>query len=219
MIRIKDCLILLFIIMPVSAFSQEIRFSAVFDPQVTWMRSENQMVENAGVRGGIDIGFEMDYFFSPHYAFSTGLSLNNTGGKLKFEEPAGIRFEEYTVDLEPGNIVIYRLQYLNIPLGMKFTTREIGYITAFIKLGTTAHINTRSFADISAHGIENEKLGSEINSFTYSYHFGAGVHYSLGGRTALIGGIEYKHRFVDIIDNADYMATLHSFALRLGILF
>jgi opacity protein-like surface antigen len=212
--------IIMSVFLPLLSTAQEIRFSAFADPQITWMSVDNGLAESAGIRAGFDIGFEMDYFFSQNYAFSSGLSINNLGGKLKFNEPVAVQFSDFTVDaVSPGDVVIYRLQYLNLPLGMKFTTREIGFTTFFVKLGTTAHFTTRSNADISALDIQRENLEDEIEPFTFSYHFGAGVHYSLGGRTALTGGIEYKHRFVDITTTPDFNANLHSLAIRLGILF
>jgi hypothetical protein len=221
MISIKYFTSLILIILPLLSHSQGIRFSAFADPQITWMKPENQIAESAGIRIGIDAGFELDYFFNPNYAFSSGLSINSTGGKLKFSEPVPIQFVDLSDPgiVAPGDVVIYRIQYLNLPLGMKFTTREIGYSTYYVKLGTTAHFKTRSHADITSLGIDNGNLDNEINSFTYSYHFGAGVNYSLGGRTALTGGIEYKHRFVDVTTNTNFKTSLNSFALRLGVLF
>jgi hypothetical protein len=207
--------------MPFVSAAQNFRFSVFTDPQVTWISTDNGIAEGAGIRAGLDAGFEMDYFFNENYAFSTGMSINNLGGKLRFHQPVQIRFQDtdMTGTVDPGDIVIYRLQYLNIPLGMKFTTRQIGYSTYYAKLGSTGHINTRSRANISALGIEGANLDGEIRSVVFSYHFGAGVHYSLGGRTALIGGIEYKNRFVDITTNNAFRTNLHSFALRLGVLF
>jgi hypothetical protein len=206
---------------PLISAAQDFRFSVFTDPQVTWISTDNGMAESAGIRAGLDAGFEMDYFFNENYAFSTGLSINNLGGKLRFHQPVQFRFREPEMNgtVGPGDIVVYRLQYLNIPLGMKFTTRQIGFSTYYAKLGSTGHINTGSRANISALDIDGGNLEGEIRSVTFSYHFGAGVHYSLGGRTALIGGIEYKNRFVDITTNNAFRTNLQSFALRMGVLF
>ena len=208
-------------LLPLLTSAQNFRFIAFADPQVTWIIPDNGIAENAGIRGGIDAGFDMDYFFSENYAFSTGLSINNLGGKLKFTEPVPFQFQG-SADPElinPGDVIIFRLQYLNVPLGLKFTTREIGYSTYYVKLGTTGHISTRSHADISSLDIEKGNLENEIGNVTFSYHFGAGIHYSLGGTTALTGGIEYKNRFVDITTNTSFRTNLHSLGLRLGVLF
>ena len=35
----------------------------------------------------------------------------------------------------PGNPVVYKIQYLSIPLGLKLQTNQIGYLTFFTDLG------------------------------------------------------------------------------------
>ena len=217
----KTKLLLTLILLTISFFSsaQGIRFIVFADPQVSWLKPEVRQVENAGIRGSINAGFELDNFFSSNYAFSTGLSLSNIGGKLKFNEAFTVRFEDSEEVLDPGNIIIYRLQYVNLPLGLKFTTREIGYTTIFAKLGVGGHFNIKSNANISALGINDESLLDEIQLFNMSYHFGLGIQYSLGGQTAVVSGIEYRHRFLDIASNNQYKALLNSLSLRIGILF
>ena len=217
----KTKLLLSLILLTFYYFSsaQGIRFIVFADPQISWLKPEVRQVENAGIRGSINAGFEMDNFFSSNYAFSTGLSLSTIGGKLKFNEPLTVRFEDSDEVLDPGNIVIYKLQYLNLPIGLKFTTREIGYTTIFAKLGAGGHLNIKSNAAISALGIHDESLLDEIHIFNMSYHFGLGIQYSLGGQTAIVSGIEYRHRFLDIASNNQYKALLNSVSLRIGILF
>lgn len=212
-------LIVAFTLIPFLSYAQGIRFTVFADPQVAWLKPETRNIENTGVRAGFDIGFEMDNYFHDNYAFSTGLSINNTGGKLRFSEPVAFEFKNFKDTISPGNIVIYRLQYLNLPLGMKFTTREIGYTTIFVKLGMGAHINIKSHADIRPVGINNGSLRNEINLFNLSYHIGSGIQYSLGGQTSVIAGFEFRHRFVDIAENDSYNALLNSVSLRLGVLF
>jgi opacity protein-like surface antigen len=210
---------LLLLLIPVSGLSQDFRFIVFTDPHLSWLKPEMRIIENAGIRGGFNVGFEMDNFFSENYAISTGLSIIGTGGKLKFNEPVTINFEGFSESVNPGDIVNYKLQYLNIPLGLKFTTREIGYSTIYAKLGVSGHFNIRASADISSLGIEEESLKEEIEFFNLSYHIGAGVQYSLGGQTAVVVGLEYNHRFIDIASSPDYKALLNTISLKLGILF
>ncbi len=199
--------------------AQGVRFSVFADPQIAWLSPETRNADFAGVRGGIDAGFEMDNFFSSNYAFSTGLSINTTGGKLKFNEPVPFRFKGSTDTIAPGQVVTYRLQYANLPIGLKFTTREIGYTTVFAKIGMGGHFRLRSRADIYARGIEKESITDEIELFNFSYHFGAGIHYSLGGQTAVMAGFEYRHRFIDIASGSEYKALLNTISMKLGLLF
>lgn len=215
----KFLLILIILLTPNLIIAQGLRFIVFADPQIAWLKPEVRMIENAGLRGGFIAGLEMDSFFSDNYAFSTGISLSKNGGKLKFNNPATIKFESNTEDIKPGDIVTYKLQYLNIPLGMKFTTREIGYTTVYAKLGLGTHFNIKSHADISSLGVINESLKNEINFFNLSYHFGAGIQYSLGRQTSVVAGFEYRHRFIDIVSSSDFKALLNTFSIRLGLLF
>jgi hypothetical protein len=210
---------LLLLALPFISFSQELRFSVFADPQISWLKPETRSVENAGIRGGFDIGMELDNYFTENYAFSTGLSLSNIGGKLDFNQQVPIDFEGFSEIIEPGDLVIYKLQYINLPIGMKFTTREIGYVKIYAKMGLGGHFNIKSYAEISSLEIENESLRNEIEFFNVSYHIGAGIQYSLGGQTALVGGFEYRHRFIDIASSPEFIALLNSLSLRLGILF
>ncbi len=218
-LSLRISLFILLLLIPVTSFSQGVRFIVFADPQIAWLKPEVRNIESTGVRGGLNAGFEMDNFFSSNYALTTGISINSIGGKLRFNNPAEVRFEAFTDTLAPGNIMIYKLQYIDIPLGFKFTTREIGYTTIYANLGLGGHINIRSRADINALGIEGESLKDEIQRFNFSYHFGAGIHYSLGGQTALVLGLEYRHRFVDIASSKQHIALLNSISLRAGILF
>lgn len=202
-----------------SLFSQGVRFTVFADPQIAWLKPEVRLIESAGVRVGFNTGFEMDYFFSDNYAFSTGLSLNRLGGKLKFKDSVVIQFHDSAESIGPEDIVTYKLQYLNLPLGLKFTTREIGYSTFYAKMGMGGHFNIKSNADIGSLGIEGDGLKDEIEFFNLSYHFGAGIQYSLGGQTAVTAGFEYIHRFIDIASNQNYKAILNSVSLRLGLVF
>lgn len=198
---------------------QGVRFSVFADPQIAWFKPEARIIESAGARAGFDMGLEMDNFFSSNYAFSTGISLNRTGGKLRFNDSIPVRFESFSDTISPGDIVVYRLQYLNVPLGLKFTTREIGYTTIYVKLGLSGHFNIQAHADISERDIQNESLRDEVELFNLSYHFGGGIQYSLGGQTAIIAGLEYNHRFIDIATNDRFKVLLNSVSLRLGLLF
>lgn len=218
-LSIRISLFFLLLLIPVTSFSQGLRFTVFADPQIAWLKPEVRNIESAGVRGGFNAGFEMDNFFSSNYAITTGVSINSIGGKLKFNDPSEVRFEDFSELIAPGNIMIYKLQYIDVPLGLKFITREIGYTTIYAKLGMGGHINIRSRADINALGIEGASLKDEIQLFNFSYHFGAGIHYSLGGQTAVVLGLEYRHRFVDIATNKQYKALLNSISLRAGILF
>ncbi len=216
----KHFLLILFLTVTSGALSQGIRFSVITEPQLGWLKSNTQGVSNEGVAAGFSAGMKADYFFNPNYAFSTGITIGNIGGKLLFEDGMDIQFDQGTHQVAPGSTVKYNLRYVNVPISMEFISREIGYTTIFSNLGFGTHFNIRATADESQAGLKDAGISDEINLFSMSYHIGAGVYYSLGGQTGLIAGLNYRHHFVDLISSkSDYNALSHSVSVRLGVLF
>ena len=64
--------------------SKKLRLGARVDPYVSWMSSDNKSVDTDGLRFGVNAGLRVDYYFQDQYAISTGITINNTGGKLFF---------------------------------------------------------------------------------------------------------------------------------------
>ncbi len=217
---VRYILILLLLVISIKAGAQGVRFSVIAEPQLSWLKSNTPGVSNNGVVAGFNAGMKSEFFFNPTYAFSTGVTIGHLGGKLQFEEGMEIRFDHGTDFLEPGSTVKYNLRYVTIPVGMEFISREIGYTTIYSNLGFGTHFNISATADDSRSEFKDAGIKDEINLFGMSYHIGAGIYYSLGGQTALIGGVIYRHHFMDLITSkSDYNALSHSIFLRTGILF
>lgn len=200
--------------------AQGVRFSVIAEPQLSWLTSNTPGVSNKGVVAGFNAGMKSEFFFNPSYAFSTGVTIGHLGGKLQFEEGMEIEFDHGTDMVPPGSTVKYNLRYVTIPIGMEFISREIGYTTIYSNLGFGTHFNINATADDSTSEFKDAGISNEIKLFGMSYHIGIGIYYSLGGQTAIIGGLNYRHHFMDLISSkSDYNALSHSIFLRTGILF
>ena len=75
-------------------------------------------------------------YFTPNYSFSTGISLSRAGGRLVSSDTTVMEFTNFRSTVLPGNPVVYKIQYLAIPVGLKLQTNQIGYLTFFSDLGT-----------------------------------------------------------------------------------
>lgn len=202
-----------------SLFSQKFSFSIVADPQITWLRTELDEVKNDGSVFGINGGVVFDRYFTENYAFSTGISLWQTGGKLLFTDGMDFNTRSGNKSVDPNSSVTYRLQYLTIPFSLKLSSNEIGYVSFFAHIGINNHISVGKSAFIPS--TDNTKVGipKEINIYSMSYFFGGGCEYSLGGNTSLLGGLYFTSGFWDIMSSDDYRATLNAVSLRLGVRF
>jgi len=196
---IRITLFLLLIFTPfISKAQQIIGFGLHADPAISWFSSDTKLVENNGATAGFNFGLTFNKYFTPNYAFSTGISLLNVGGRLKSSETTTMEFPNFTSIVSPGTPVTYKIQYLSFPFGLKLQTNQIGYITFFSDIGLDPKIVIGGKADIPSMNISNENAMKELNMFNLSYHVTAGIEYSLGGTTALVVGLNFDNNFLDI---------------------
>ena len=162
-ILLKSVFITMLILVSVNLRAQKgrISFGVHADPMICWFGSDNSIVTNKGSRPGFNFGVSFNKYFAPNYSFSTGLNLMSTSGRLvnsdttKFDLLYGNTTK--TVTVLPRESVVYRIQYLSVPLGLKLQTNQIGYITYFTDLGIDPKVVIGGKADIPSLGISGEK--------------------------------------------------------------
>jgi hypothetical protein len=176
----------------------DIRFGVFADPLISWFSSDNRVTSSEGSRAGFNFGMTVNKYFSKNYSFSTGISILNAGGRLSNTDSIQMEFNSFKTWVKPGESVTYHIQYIDIPLGLKFESNQIGYITFFTDLGLDPKFVIGGKIDIPSEGIDGESASKEINSFNMSYHLMTGIAYSLGGNTALVFGIGYENNFIDV---------------------
>ena len=182
----------------------KISFGVHADPIISWFKSDVRETKNDGARPGFNFGLTFNKYFTTNYSFSTGISIVSGGGKLISSDTIVMEFTNSTSTVIAGNPVIYKIQYLAIPLGLKLQTNQIGYVTFFTDLGLDPKIVIGGKADIPSLDISGENAMNELNTFNLSYHITAGIEYSLGGTTALVFGLNFDNNFLDITrDNGD----------------
>lgn len=200
-------------------FGQDLRLGIFADPMITWMNTDVTEITNDGTRMGVNIGLSVEKFFTENYAFSTGIHISNNGGRLSFKDSTSFETDNETLNLAPNSLVKYKLQYISIPLGLKLKSDEIGYSTFFATVGMLPEINIKAVGDIPSVDIENAGISDEIALFNLSYYIGAGMEYSLGGKTSLSTGITYTNGFINVSNADGYRATIKNVSLRAGIIF
>jgi len=111
------------------------------------------------------------------------------------------------------------LQYLDIPLGLKLKTEELGYATFFLEAGFNPMFNINASASASDDSFSKEDIREVTRLFNLGYHAGIGVEYRLGGNTAAIGGIRWSSGLTDVTDNDKANVTMRAISIHIGILF
>lgn len=214
-------LITLLICFSYTAYSQKYRFTVFADPQVTWFTSDTKKFEPNGSVMGYNIGFAGDRYFADRYAIQFGLSLNEMGGNIRYDEPG---YKVVTRDGDylvlPGSNVKYRGQYVNVPIGFKFKTIEIGYLTVYAQVGLTGHIKMKGFLWEDTWNIDREVTTIDQADWVFaSYGIGVGVEYSLGGPSAIQAGVHFSNGFTSAYKAGFGTVSIGSLSLRIGLAF
>ncbi|MGE0089158.1 MAG: porin family protein [Bacteroidales bacterium] len=204
-----------------SLYSQNMKFTVFVEPKFSWMTPDLKNVDNDGTKLGVNIGLNVDKFFAPNYAIMTGISIDNTGGFLKYDliDGKAIKTNGGIDTIPSGSTLEYKLQYINVPFGLKLKTNEIGYFTFFTHLGINAGVNIKATGEVEGYELENDNISDEIKLFNLGYYIGLGTEYSIGGNTAIVLGITYNNGFVDITTDSNNKVTNSNLAVRVGILF
>jgi hypothetical protein len=195
--------------------ANSIRLSFVAEPQISWLKPDIDGVESQGAKGGYNFGVVLDRFFADNYAFSTGLTINTTGGKLQYTPDADQLNGEALPDGIPQGDKEYRLRYIEVPLGLKLRSNDFRRTNIYGRFGLTPQIN------IGARDGDDNSIGDEIRFFDLGYHLGAGLEYSIGGTNALMFGLVYHNGFTDITDEPyfDDKTVLNRLVFEVGFIF
>jgi hypothetical protein len=222
-VKIQLCLLLTITPLNILSAQQRISLGIHADPVVSWFTSDIKQVKNDGARAGFNFGLTFNKYFTPNYSFSAGIGLMRAGGRMVSSDTTLMEFPNFNSKVLPGNPVVYKIQYLVFPVGLKLQTNQIGYLTFFTDLGLDPKIVISRKADIPSLGISGENANKELNMFNLSYHVTAGIEYSLGGTTALVFGLNFDNNFLDITtDNGKQPSdkvSQKTLSFRLGVNF
>jgi len=211
------------------SFSQKVTGGIEISPLISWMKPDiTQNIENEGVKPGFNFGFVCDLNLGDNFSFSTGILVNNFGGSLKFlDSIPAFTIDKGTSDsiysFDPGAVIDYKLQYIELPFSLKGKTNEIGYVTYFLKAGVSPMIKWKAKGDVTQGNISGESIAKEVTGFGIGFHVGGGIEYSLGGNTKLLVEMVYTNGLTDFTKTetvaGDEKVILNVLALRAGILF
>jgi len=200
--------------------AQSYSFGVFVDPQLSWVNSDTKRYDPNGPVTGLNIGFTADKFFAKRYAFASGLSINTIGGNVRFMQSAYTLKTidgEYIIDV--GDNIKFKSQYLTLPIGFKFRTNQIGYITYFANVGISGSVRIRSYVWNTTYDVSRETFKTDMEWGFASYYIGVGGEYSLGGESAILFGILWSDGLTRIIELPNSNITSQSLSLKIGIVF
>ncbi|MGB4849086.1 MAG: porin family protein, partial [Saprospiraceae bacterium] len=218
-------------------------------PFVSWIGNNDNLIVKNGSNIGIKLGSTVDIYFKDNYSFTTGINLAfHAGGEFQYEIggnylPNSDLSEPFLGDkpMPDGTKIRYSLQYVEIPLGLKIRSKEIGYVRYFVEAPVfNFAFLTRGRANIETNikKYDQENIYKDLNVVNLFWGFGVGIEYSISENNALVGGLYYQNGLLDftkddghraipnpevnppfLIQQDDSRAVVNNLVLRLGIIF
>lgn len=218
-------------------------------PMFNWITSSGDVASSAGVNLGYSFGAQVEFPFTDNIFMTGGIHYTgNMGGTVRYRFGGNLwpRARLLNQDLNTGQKPLpdgvelkYKVNMLEIPVGLKFYTNYRGNTRYFLELPILGvGILTRSRGDISGPGItesRDEVIPEETRGLNISIGGGAGISYDLGF-AEVFAGLYYTRVLTNLSKNNGNIAigtssgnfevlsdnanlTMQSIALRVGILF
>jgi hypothetical protein len=197
--RKKVFLLFIIALIPVRILvAQDYRIGFYTAPVISWFRTDGENVSNKGARAGFSFSISAERHLTDNWYFPAGLAYTAASARLVNSENSFFRFSDHTATVAAGDPVIYKLQYISLPFGIKVKTDETGYYSYFAEFGLDPKMAINGRVDIPSIGIKGEKAMTEIRRFNTGIHLTGGAEYSLDGNTSLIIGLGYESTIFDI---------------------
>jgi hypothetical protein len=204
----KIVLFFLITLLPVKmTIAQDYRYGIYAAPVISWFRTDVEDVSNKGARAGLVFSISAERHLTDNWYFTSGLAFTAASARLVNSNDSFFRFSDNTSIVKAGDPVIYRLQYISMPVGIKIKTSETGYLVYFAEFGLDPKVVVSGRADIPSIDIKGKSAMTEIRRFNAGYHLTGGAEYSIDGNTSLILGLGYESNIFDITKDFESLET------------
>lgn len=187
---------------------------------VTWFNILSDNYKNGGSHFGFNSGLIFQYAISENYSFSTGISIRSNSGKLRFSNTDSLLFSNKYRTYYNNDLVLIKIQYIDIPLGMKFMTNQYGRFDFFAELGLDMMIRVKAMARSDE---ENNDSGYDardfVRGFNVGYFLGGGIDYALTENTTLFTGLKFSNGLMNLTKLHSSRLAANALIFSLGILF
>lgn len=186
-----------------------------FSPSVSWLRYGDVDVQGAKAKLGYAYGLLADFAFSENYYFSTGFLINTLNAESR---TYAVMPENQQTFIEVND---YRLQYAEIPFGIKLKSTQRYYRSYYGLFGFTAGIKINAKQEVAAENgavlQESRNLRGRADLFRLGLQIGGGVEWQLDHNLRLMTGLSLNNGFTRVIRSGSPRNSFVSF--NFGILF
>lgn len=213
-------IILVFFSSILKLHAQEVSMGIRIEPMLSWFNVLSDSFESDGTHLGFNSGLVLQYSFSENYAFVTGLSIRSNSGKIKFTGTDSLLLSNKYRIYHNGDRALIKVQYMNIPLGVKLMTNKYGNFDFYGELGMDIQIRLKAMARSDSQDNDTGYDARDLVKGAYlGYYLGGGIDWAITEETNLFAGIKFSNGLLNLTKLHSSRLTANSVIFSLGILF
>ncbi|MXV17602.1 porin family protein [Hufsiella ginkgonis] len=208
----KNCLILVFLLLPLLTLAQRSRSRGNFNlgftvsPNLGWIKFDenNGSYTGNGAAVGYSYGILGDFGFTDNYFFGTGFTITTMAADADVVPTSGGA-------AMPAESINYKFKYIEIPLTLKLKTSPDGDARFYGQFGPDLGIKVSSKHTVTRYNIEDD-----ASLVRFGLLIGAGAEWKLKNSTVLTG-LSFNNPINKVF--TDPGARNYVIALNLGVFF
>ncbi|MBI5217840.1 MAG: PorT family protein [Bacteroidia bacterium] len=203
---------------------------------LSWMSPENvKLVENSGAGLAYKIGAELDINANDNFAFCLSMQYGQNRASVSFIDTVKtFKTTDGDYFIKPKTKISYKLNFVDVPVFLKFKTNEIGYITYLLKAGAITSIGLTPRGTFVGTNSSNQEesvadaiVSKEVTPINFGVILGGGIEYNFGANAKLLIELNYNRNLIDNLMTETWkngaeinpVARLNTVELKVGILF
>jgi len=203
----------------VQKFTDGFRFGIHLSPTIGSFTAVDTL-DSEGAKTRLSLGIILDKYLGPQqrYAFSTGLSIMNKGGKL--QTLGDVQLESVEQSLGFGREIDLKIRYWEIPLLLRMRTNTIQEkFVGYGHFGWVTGFRGKARGDVAGiEGANDIKFNKDVKFFNFSLSYGFGVEYKLGEESTAMVGLAFNTGLMNAMKNVE-RADVNHVALQIGIFY
>ena len=205
----------------------------------SWYKPDSRSLEKGGFKTGSSYGIMGDYMFLPNYSFNVEILVSSLNGKLTYKEDYPTFKIKDSVFSYKDVSYEYTNKYIQVPLCVKFRTKEIGKMKYFAQFGFAPAFLVSAKAKIKGSNLpweedeikkvktneESEDIyqfsnfDDDVSFIVLPLVIGGGTEMKLSGSTSLMLGLRFENGFNDILKSNGTTIFSKNISLSAGIFF
>lgn len=194
--------------------NKRVSMGIAISPNLSWLRYGDFDVKSSSAKVGYNYGLIADFAFSENYYFSSGLFIDN----LRSQSQTYNSQADGSTNTLTNN---YRLQYAEIPFGIKLKSTQRYYRSYYGQFGFTMGVKLSAKQEILNENRvvvqESNNMKGDANLLRLGLQIGGGVEWLLDHNLRLMTGLSFNNGFTRVIKHGS--ANNSYVAFNFGILF